>query len=171
MCGSTSVTISYSVSVYDRERECVARRTPHSSTHLAFSHSESIHDRKRERGSCSKSLAFDGEKTTALVTSQATSSSPCVFLHPSPAVSSFDSATSFLFHLRSQLPMKSIGSTNEGGSGSGLVVVIVSGHDRITQAPIVLLQLGGYTVGAGVAAVVIRMWRRNDVFRRLCWFL
>ena len=99
MCGSTSVIISYSVSVYDRERERVARRTPHSITHLAFSHSESIHDRKRERGSCSKSLAFDGEKTgilqykgaTALVTSQAASSSPCVFLHPSPAVSSFDS--------------------------------------------------------------------------------
>jgi len=29
MCGSTSLTIFYSVSVYDREGECVARRTPH----------------------------------------------------------------------------------------------------------------------------------------------
>jgi hypothetical protein len=35
----------------------------------------------------------------------------------------FDFATSFLCHLRSELPMKSIGSANGGGCGSGLVVL------------------------------------------------
>jgi len=76
------------------------------------------------------------------------------FFESSPGVSLFDFATSFLFHLRSQLPMKSIGSTNGGGSGSGLVVVVDSGHDRITPAPIVLLQFRRYAVGAGVATQV-----------------
>ena len=68
------------------------------------------------------------------------------FCNPSPAVSLFDFATSFLFHLRSQLPMKSIGLTNGGGSGSGPVVVVDSGHGRITAASIVLLRFQRYGV-------------------------
>jgi hypothetical protein len=66
MCGSTSLTISYSVSVYDREGECVARRTPHSITLRLISHSPTTRQKERTR--------------------------------------------MFLFHLRSQLPMRSIGS-------------------------------------------------------------
>jgi len=62
----------------------------------------------------------------------------CFFI-TSPAVSLLDFATSFLCHLRSQIPMKSIGSTNGGGCGSGLVVVVDCGCDRITSTAIVLL--------------------------------
>jgi len=63
-----------------------------------------------------------------------------VFLMPSTALSLFDFATSFLCHLRSQLPMKSIGAMNGGGCGSRLVVAVHSGSDRIAPAAIVLLR-------------------------------